>query len=113
MDVANIDDKNTYNSNGAEPIIDVTFWSPRVNSNLLNVGYTSGDHLVIRYRVEYEGNTDELVETLSHATKPRRSLLRPDRRPVYWWLSPEIAGLHVSCLKATRRYQRAGTHKGR
>lgn len=58
VEVANVGNKNTYSRNGAESIIDVTFWSPGLNPKVdwrVDDGYTHSDHLAIRYSVEYGG----------------------------------------------------------
>lgn len=55
VDVCDVGDKKTYSRNGAEYIIDVTFWSPDQNPSLdwrVDDRYTPSDHLAIQCRVE-------------------------------------------------------------
>lgn len=54
----NIDDKNTYSTNVAVSLIDVTFWSPDLNPKSdwnVDDGFTHIGHLTNRWRLEYGG----------------------------------------------------------
>lgn len=55
VDVANVGDKKTYSRNGAESIIDVTFWSPGARTG----GSTMDTRIVTIWRFDTEWNTEE------------------------------------------------------
>lgn len=69
VEIANVGSVSTFSRNGAESIIDVTFWSPGLNPSSdwrVDNGYTHSDHLAIRYSIEQGGRWQQSRITDTH-----------------------------------------------
>lgn len=69
VEIANVGSVSTFSRNGAESIIDVTFWSPGLNPSSdwrVDNGYTHSDHLAIRYSIEQGGRRQQSRITDTH-----------------------------------------------